>query len=97
MKPRVTINLASNGELEIWLNPEGRDPFVKELQALSKRNEHFHMGTEDEYFEEIELSKLPYNPNDKILTWAKVLFRTDEWDRQYFPHVFGPESEEESN
>jgi hypothetical protein len=92
MKPRVTINLTSAGELEIHLNAEGRDLFVKELQALNKGNEHFHMGTEDEYFEEIELSKIPYRSDDKILAWAKVLFRSDEWDRQYCPHVFGPES-----
>lgn len=96
MKPRVTINLTSNGELEIYLNPEGRDLFVKELQALNKGNEHFHMGTEDEYFEEIELSKLPYRSDDKIVDRAKVLFRLDEWDRQYYPHIFGPESEESS-
>jgi hypothetical protein len=55
MKPRVTVNLTSVGELEIYLNPEGRDLFIKELQALDKGNEHFHMGTEDQYFEEIQL------------------------------------------
>jgi hypothetical protein len=94
MKPRVTINLTSDGELEIYLNPEGRDLLIKELQALDKGNEHFHMGTDDQYFEGIELSKHPYRSNDRILDRAKVLFRLDEWDRRYYPHVFAPESEE---
>jgi hypothetical protein len=88
MKSRVTINLTSDGELEIYLNPEGRDLFVKELLALDKGNEHFHMGTEDQYFEEIELSKRPYRSDHKIIDRAKVLFRPDEWDRVHFPHLF---------
>jgi len=33
MAPRITLNLTADGELEIWLNPEGRDLLVKELQG----------------------------------------------------------------
>ena len=34
----------ARGEFEIWLNPEGRDVLVKELQGLSETNYHFHLG-----------------------------------------------------
>jgi hypothetical protein len=36
---------------------------------------------------EVAVSIRPYRPTDKLLQRAKVLFRTDEWDREYFPHV----------
>jgi hypothetical protein len=42
----------------------------------------------------IGLSTRPYDPDDKVVKYVKVYFRTDEWDRQHFPHVFGPESED---
>jgi hypothetical protein len=29
MTARITMNLNAKGELEIWLNPEGRDILVK--------------------------------------------------------------------
>jgi hypothetical protein len=29
MKPRITINTNETGELELWLNPEGRDMLVR--------------------------------------------------------------------
>jgi hypothetical protein len=93
MKARITIELNSKGELEIWLNPEGREELIKALQALDAGDEHFHMGTPDSYFE-VELSPRTYDPTCKIIEECKVLYRTDEWDRQYYPHVFGPESEE---
>ena len=32
-------------------------------------------------------SSLPYRLEDKALDYGKALFRTDAWDRQYFPHV----------
>ena len=93
MKPRITINLRPDGELEIWLNPEGRAAFVEALQALNEGDEHLHMGTPDEYFE-LELSPRPYRQDDQIIERGKVLYRTDEWDRQYYPDVFGPDSDE---
>jgi hypothetical protein len=36
MPARIAFNLNAAGELEIWLNPEGRDILVKELQGLPK-------------------------------------------------------------
>ena len=34
MSARITFSLASDGELEIWLNEQGRDLLVRELQNL---------------------------------------------------------------
>ena len=89
MKPRITFNLTAGGEFEIWMNPEGRDLLIRELQALSEKNDHFHLGPES--FGEVEISCRPYRSDDKVLEYGKVLFRTDEWDRQYFPHVLEDE------
>ena len=82
MAPRITLNLTANGELEIWLNPEGRDVLVKELQGLSERNDHFHFGPSGE----VEVSSRTYRSDDKLLH-GKVLFRPDAWDVEHFPHV----------
>ena len=85
-KPRITFSRKPDGSLEIWLNPAGRDLFVAELQALNEQNEHFHIAPEG-----VE-SDLPardrrYGSGDEIMDWGKVLFRLDEWDREYYPHV----------
>jgi len=93
MKPRITISLRPDGELEIFVNPEGRDLLVEALQSLNEGNEHFHIGPEGSYFE-VEVSSRPYRPDDKIVGYAKVNFRTDEWDRQHCPHVFGSGSQD---
>jgi hypothetical protein len=85
MSARITVNLAANGEFEIWLNEQGRDLLVRELQRLSEKSDHFHRGPAD--VGEVEVSSRPYRPDDKILGYGKVLFRTDAWDKQYFPHV----------
>ena len=87
MAARITMNLNAEGELEIWLNPEGRDLLVKELQGLSETNDHFHLRPSP--FGEVEISNRPYRPNDKVLEYGKVLFRTDAWDVKHFPHVTG--------
>jgi hypothetical protein len=89
MPARVTISVKSDGELEIWLNPEGRDQLVHALQALNVSKDHFHLGT---WGGDIELSAVSYRPTDKIVDTAKVLFRPDEWDQRYFPHVVANES-----
>lgn len=86
MDPRITINLTADGEFEIWLNPEGRDLLVRELQRLNEKNEHFHLMPKD-VTGEVTVSSRPYRPTDKVLEWGKVLFRTDAWDRKHFPHV----------
>jgi len=87
MAARITVNLNAEGELEIWLNPEGRDVLVKELQGLSETNDHFHLGPKT--FGEVQVSNRPYRSDDKLLEYEKLLFRTDAWDAEYFPHVLG--------
>jgi hypothetical protein len=85
MAPRITLDLAANGELEILLNEEGRDLLVRKLLALNQTSEHFHLGAYDGA--EVKLRSQPYGKTDKIILAAKVLFRTDEWDLRYYPHV----------
>jgi len=85
MVPRITLNLSANGEVEIWLNPEGRDVLVKELQALSETSDHFHLGPAP--VGEVKVSSRPYRRDDQLLEHGKVLFRTDAWDAKHFPHV----------
>ncbi|TCU73525.1 hypothetical protein EDE08_104453 [Bradyrhizobium sp. R2.2-H] len=86
MAARITLNINSAGEFELWLNPEGRDLLVKKLLALSETNEHFHLMP-SEVPSDVEVSTRPYRPSDKLLEHGKVLFRLDEWDARYFPHV----------
>lgn len=85
MRPRITINLTAEGELEIWINPIGRDLLVKELQYLGERNDHFHLGSWEG--SEVMISSRSYRPDDTLINSGKVLFRTDEWDKKYYPHV----------
>jgi len=42
---------------------------------------------------DVEVSTRPYSPDDQVLEWGKIMFRTDEWDREYFPHVMYGTSE----
>ena len=83
MKPRITINTTPSGEIEIWLNEQGRDLLVRELQALDEKNDHFHLSP----LEFVETSTRAYRSTDTTLEYGKVLFRTDEWDRRHYPHV----------
>jgi hypothetical protein len=90
VKPRVTINLTPSGELEIWLNPQGRDLLVRELQNLNEEWEHFHMAPFD--LGEVELQTIPYRSTDTLISRGKVLFRRDEWDRKSYPQLFDREA-----
>jgi len=83
MPPRITINRA-DGELQIWLNPEGRDLLVRQLQSLSETNDHFHIMPE-EMAPELPSRNCAYQAGAEILEWGKVLFRPDEWDSRYYP------------
>lgn len=83
MSPRITIYMSERGELEIWLNEQGRDLLVRELRALSEQSDHFHLGTFDGA--EIKMSDRAYRPTDKIVHSAKVCFRPDDWDRHGLP------------
>ncbi|MEY9181630.1 hypothetical protein ABIG06_003311 [Bradyrhizobium sp. USDA 326] len=86
MAARITLDINSAGEFELWLNPEGRDLLVKQLLALSETNEHFHL-IPSEVPSDVEISTRPYRPSDKLLEYGKVLFRLDEWDARDFPYV----------
>ena len=81
----ITVNLNAKGEFEIWLNPEGRDVLVKELQGLSETNDHFHLGPRP--IGEVQISGRRYRSDDQLLEYGKILFRTDDWDAKHFPHV----------
>jgi hypothetical protein len=83
--PRITINVTAGGEFEMWLNLEGRDLLVQELQALTIKNEHFHIGPAP--IGDLEVANKAYHEGDRVLEWGKVYLRTDEWDEKYFPHV----------
>jgi hypothetical protein len=83
---RITISRNAGGELEILLNEPGRDLLVRELKALSESSDHFHLGPE-EYGGEVPVRLRAYRESDEIIGWAKVLFRPDAWDAEYFPHV----------
>jgi len=85
MKPRITFCLR-DGALEMYFNPAGRALFIEKLSRLNEKNDHFHFAPSG-INSEMEVSSLPYKPEDKILEFGKVLFRTDEWDRQYYPDV----------
>ncbi len=71
MHPRITISRTKNGELEVWLNPAGRDLLVRELQLLSEKNDHFHFMPE-EMGGEVPVRNRPYGDGDEIIDWAKV-------------------------
>ena len=86
MKPRITFCLTPEGTLEMYFNDEGRKQFIQELSKLNERNEHFHFAPTS-IDSELAVSTVPYRTEDKTLDYGKVLFRTDKWDRQYFPHV----------
>ena len=64
MKPRITINTTPSGEIEIWLNEQGRDLLVRELQALDEKNDHFHLSP----LEFVETSTRPYRRSTPELT-----------------------------
>ena len=76
MAPRITLNLTADGELEIWLNPEGRDVLVKELQGLSERNDHFHFGPSPSG--EVEVSSRAYRPDES--SWSMGKSSSDQTD-----------------
>lgn len=85
MKSRITMSLSKDGELEIWLNEAGRDLLVTELQSLDRKDDHFHLTTAGPF--DVELSDIPYREDDKCLSQGKVLFRPDDWDQEFYPHV----------
>lgn len=90
-KPRITFVVKKDeqgepAEVYLYVNPEGRDQLVAELKHLSEKSDHFHMQP-DELIAEVPIGDVPYESDDIIPWHVKVMFRPDEWDRQYFPHV----------
>lgn len=83
-QPRITITI-SDGELRVYINPDGRDLLVKELQHLSENSDHFHLGAWEGA--EVELRSCPYDSKETLIEAVKILFRPDDWDNQYCPHV----------
>jgi hypothetical protein len=91
-KPRITVAVRKDeqgepAEVFLYLNPEGRDLLVGELQSLNERSDHFHMHPA-EWEMEVPLSMRAYAPEEETLpTHVKMLLRLDAWDEEYFPHV----------
>jgi hypothetical protein len=90
-KPRITVVVKKDekgepAEVFFYVNSEGRDQLVGELQHLSEQSDHFHMEPE-EWAMEVPLGMVPYEEGEIIPTHVKMMFRTDDWDRQNFPHV----------
>jgi|CXWL01.1.fsa_nt_gi hypothetical protein len=91
-KPRITVVVAKDdkgepAEVYFYFNPEGRDLLVSELAHLSEKSDHFHMNPA-EWEAEVPLQMRAYVPAEETpVSHVKLMFRTDEWDEKYFPHV----------
>ena len=95
-KARITFALERTetgepGELQVYLNPEGRDLLVQELTGLSEKSDHVHLQDED-WTIDVPLQMRAYRPDrEEIIDCVKILFRLDVWDAEYFPHVLNAE------
>jgi hypothetical protein len=91
MKPRVTVSVQPDGTFEIALNEAGRELLIQELAGLSREWDHFHLDHYDDPAladaTDVPLADEAYSPGDRVLLNGKVLFRPDDWDAEYFPHV----------
>lgn len=85
-RPRITVSRGHDGFLQIWMNPAGRDLLVEQLQGLSEHRDHVHIMPED-MDPEVPARSQAYTPGGEVMEWGKMLFRPDEWDEKYFPHV----------
>lgn len=96
MKPRITVCLVADGSFEILLNEAGRALLIQHLQCLDCAHDHFHLDHHEDVglaeAAEVPLCSIPYRAGDQVLEHGKVLFRPDDWDREFFPHVFGGSS-----
>lgn len=86
MNSRITLSLTADGRFEMALNEAGRDELVELLQSLNREQEHFHLAPADHNMD-CAISEIPYRSTDSVLSFAKVLLRPDDWDREHFPHV----------
>jgi len=91
-KPRITCVVTKGeqgqpAEVFLYLNPEGRDLLVKELQHLDERWDHLHIQPE-EWTVDLPLQIKAYVPDkETVIQHVKMMYRPDAWDEQYFPHV----------
>ncbi len=98
-KARITFALETTetgepGELLIYLNPEGRDLLVKELAHLDERWDHVHLQDE-KWTIDVLLQTRAYVPDrEVIIDCVKILFRPEEWDQEYYPHVMSTDEKE---
>lgn len=93
MPARITINTTKDGTFELWLNKEGRDLLVQELLRLNEDHEHLHLAPrlkDAAQMGDIDVCSIPYGKDDTVYEWGKIYLRTDEWDREHFPHVLAP-------
>ena len=95
MKPRITVETrnveAGHCSVFLYANETGLKLLIDELYDLSKTNDHFHLGSPEwTGIEEDPLSLKPYDKQDSAATAGhlKVLFRPDDWDKEYYPHLF---------
>ena len=90
-KPRITIQVSeeggASGVVELFINEEGRELLLKELQDLSKDNDHFHLFAPEWGAPHGVLSLKSYSEDAATAGHFKVLFRPDDWDRKYYPHL----------
>ncbi|HEX6072669.1 MAG TPA: hypothetical protein VFY95_06655 [Sphingomicrobium sp.] len=98
-KPRITFAFEKTetgepGELQVYLNPEGRDLLVKELNHLDERWDHVHLQDEN-WTIDVPLQTQAYRRDREVIVYSvKILFRPDEWDRKHFPHVLSTDEKE---
>jgi hypothetical protein len=91
-KPRITAVVTKNdkgepAEVYFYFNFEGRDLLVSELTHLSEKSDHFHMHPAQCEME-VPLEMRAYVPAEETpVSHVKLMYRTDERDEQYFPHV----------
>ena len=97
-KPRITVEIkedgGASGVVELFLNEEGLQLLLGELNALSKENDHFHLFASGWGMQDGPIKLKPYQENAATAGHLKVLFRPDEWDRKYFPEVIAAHQEE---
>ena len=86
MTPRITISLNQDGTLELFVNEAGRDELVARVSELSTEHDHIHLMP-SEFSSDCCLSQIPYRATDKVISFAKIILRSDAWDEEHYPHV----------
>jgi hypothetical protein len=91
-KPRITVTLAAGGDdqppqVRLYLNPEGRDLLVRELNRLDEQWDHLHLQN-TKWTVELPLQMIAYEPAmEDVADDVQIMLRPDKWDADHFPHV----------